>query len=103
MKIAIVYVGGILLVLGSVIGLLLWIEDNVLVTPNSQSTPAPSLGDQLIFPDGWRPIECEVTAPANNYHIGPCLWVCVKDSVYRYCTPVIVSKVEADSAKDGTR
>ncbi len=86
----------ILLVSACAVGLFLFLEDHVLITTDQQSTPAPSLGDELIFTDGWTPVECQ-SDPHGNYD--ECRWVCVKDSVYRYCTPVVKLVV----TEDGTR
>ncbi len=54
------------------------------------------LSDQLVFPQGWTPVGCQTDGQTYN----GCYWVCVKDSVYRYCTPEIQ---KVDSTLDGTR
>ncbi len=59
----------------------------------AQSQPVSDLGDQLIFPEGWTPIDCESSNPRGTYRYG-CEWVCVKDdqlALYRYCTPTVES------------
>lgn len=99
MKDFLVVICAAFLFMGAAVGLLQLAEDHFVATA-PQSTPAPSLGDELIFPDGWTLVLCETYLKTDGYR--GCHYVCVKDSVYRYCTPEIKT-VDADQSQDGIR
>lgn len=56
-------------------------------------------GDELIFPAGWTPVDCEAGNNSGSTYYNDCRWVCVKDSVYRYCTPTIQPVTDDDPSR----
>ena len=56
-------------------------------TSDDQSPAFLPLGEALIFPDGWSPVECASTTPVTKFGY-TCQWVCKNDQgEYRECNP----------------